>query len=96
MTTPRHAGELCDTLDQTLRSVEMGLDIIKNSIVIIIRDEAWRRRTIRTGEIVECTSFLDMLTAPPLKGFYLKADDLKQIEWYCTMIPKRWRCSKRR
>jgi len=51
--------------------------MVANSIMIVIRDESWRERRIRTGEIVQCRSFLELLTAPPLKGF---GEDPKRVE----------------
>ena len=67
--TPERAGELCDTLDHGLRGSETNLTVVANTLVVVLRKEAWRRRRVRTGEIVECASFLELLTALPLKGF---------------------------
>jgi hypothetical protein len=75
--TPALAGRLCERLDESLRGSETNLSNLAGTIVVVLRDEAWRRRTIRTGEIVECSSFLDMLTAPPLRGF---GEDPKRVE----------------
>lgn len=75
--TPERAGRLCDRLDETLRGSELNLGGVADNIVIVIRDEAWRRRRIRTGAIVECQSFLELLTAPPLQGF---GEDPKKVE----------------
>lgn len=75
--TAERAGELCDDLDRTLRGSEMNLAGLANMIVVVLRDEAWRRRRIRTGEIIECASFAELVTAPPLKGF---GEDLKKVE----------------
>ena len=38
---------------------------------------AWRARAIRTGELVECGSFLELLTATLLRGF---GEDPKRVE----------------
>jgi len=37
-------------------------------MVVVLRDHAWKVRTIRTGRIETCDSFLEFLTAPPLHG----------------------------
>lgn len=75
--TPEKAGAICDRLDQTLRGSETNLVGVAQNIVIVIRDEAWRERRIRTGEIVRCESFLELLTAPPLRGY---GEDPKRVE----------------
>jgi len=75
--TPEKAGDICDRLDQTLRGSETNLAGVANNIVIVIRDEAWRERRIRTGEIVRCESFLELLTAKPLRGY---GEDPKRVE----------------
>lgn len=75
--TPDRAGKLCDQLDQGLRGSEHNLTMLARTLVVVLRDEAWSQRRIRTGEIVECKSFLEMLTAPPLKGF---GEDPKKVE----------------
>lgn len=69
MTSPQYAGTICDELDKSLRSSEVNLSRLVGSLVEVIREQAWRERRIRTGEIVQCESFLDMLTATPLRGF---------------------------
>jgi hypothetical protein len=75
--TPEHAGKICDDLDKNLRSSEFNLSAVASRIVLVIREEAWRARVIRTGEIIKCRSFLELLTAPPLKGF---GEDPKHVE----------------
>ena len=75
--TPQRAGTICDDLDKSLRGSEFNLSAVANTIVVVIREEAWRKRVIRTGELVECGSFLELLTAPPLKGF---GEDPKRVE----------------
>ena len=75
--TPDEAGEMCDALDKSLRGAEMNLDGVASLIVTVIRDEAWRERKIRTGEIVCCASFLELLTAPPLRGY---GEDPRKVE----------------
>src|SRR5438445_743948 len=67
--TPQLAGEMCDRLDRALRGSETNLSALSNMIVVVIRDELWKERAIRTGEVVRCESFLEMLTAEPLRGF---------------------------
>ena len=63
--------------DQSLRGSELNLSGGANTVVLVVREEAWRARVIRTGEIVEGRSFLELLTAPPLKGF---GEDPKRVE----------------
>ena len=75
--TPERAGKLCAELDQSLRGSELNLSGVANTVVLVLREEAWRARVIRTGEIVEGRSFLELLTAPPLKGF---GEDPKRVE----------------
>ena len=75
--TPEIAGQYCDDLDKRLRGSEVNLTGLADMIVVVLRDEAWRRRRIRTGEIVECASFLEFLTAPPLKGC---GEDVTKVE----------------
>lgn len=75
--TPVRAGEICDRLDKSLRGSEFNLSAVANTIVLVIREEAWRARVVRTGEVVECESFLEMLTAPPLRGF---GEDPERVE----------------
>ena len=75
--TPEFAGQLCDELDRGLRGSEVNLTTVANTIVVVLRDKAWQRRRVRTGEIVECESFAELLTAPPLKGF---GEDPKKVE----------------
>lgn len=75
--TPELAGQVCDRLDQSLRGSEINLTAVADTLVVVLRDEAWRCRRIRTGEIVECQSFLELLTAPPLRGF---GEDPKKVE----------------
>ena len=75
--TPERAGQLCDELDSGLRGSEHNLTTVANTIVVVLRDEAWRERRIRTGEIVRCESFLELLTAPPLHGF---GEDPQKVE----------------
>lgn len=47
----------------------MNLNDLAHMIVVVLRDEVWKCRRIRTDEIVECASFLELLTAPLLRGF---------------------------
>jgi hypothetical protein len=75
--TPERAGQVCDELDRGLRGSEVNLTAVANTIVVVLRDEAWRERRIRTGEIVRCESFLELLTAPPLRGY---GEDPKRVE----------------
>jgi hypothetical protein len=78
LTTPaERAGDVCDRLDKALRSAEMSLSTTANLLACVIRDEAWRERRIRTGAIVRCESFLDLLTSPPLRGY---GEDPKRVE----------------
>jgi hypothetical protein len=75
--TEQLAGEVCEQLNTSLRGSELNLSVVANTMVVVLRDQAWRRRVVRTGEIVECDSFLELLTAPPLKGF---GEDPKRVE----------------
>lgn len=77
MIAPDVAGEWCDDLDKALRGSEMNLAGVAHRIVAVIREEAWRERRIRTGEVVRCSSFLELITAPPLKGY---GEDVKRVE----------------
>src|SRR5687767_3213799 len=74
--TADRAGELCDRLDHSLRGSETNLSMLANTLVVVLEKQAWKQRRIRTGEIVECKSFLDLLTAAPLKGF---GEDPKRV-----------------
>ncbi|HEY1458715.1 MAG TPA: hypothetical protein VGH59_01510 [Casimicrobiaceae bacterium] len=75
--TPELAGEICDRLDETLLGSERNLGGLASNIVVVIREKAWQRRRIRTGEIVELGSFLELLTTPPLRGY---GEDPKRVE----------------
>lgn len=96
--TPARAGELVDRLDKVIRGSEMNLGETANLMVTVIREEAWRSRRIRTGEVVTCSSFLELLTAPPLKGFgedpgrveALLKDDAEALRMFrqATTVPK--------
>lgn len=66
---PKIAGELCADLDKCLRGESINLNGVVALIVTVIREGAWKRRQIRTGEIIECSSFLELLTAEPLRGY---------------------------
>src|SRR4051812_15742866 len=92
--TPHLAGEMCDRLDKALRGSETNLSLLSNMIVVVIRDELWKARTIRTGELVRCESFLELLTAEPLRGFgedpvkvaALLKDDAEALKMYRRAI----------
>jgi hypothetical protein len=73
----KFAGELCDRLDKALRSTEMNLSSVASLVVTVIRDELWRERVVRTGEVIKCESFLKLLTSPPLHGY---GEDPKRIQ----------------
>jgi hypothetical protein len=74
---PELAGELCDRLDQSLRGAESNLAQLTNNIVAVLKKGAWKERRIRTGKIVRCTSFVELMTAPPLHGF---GEDLERVQ----------------
>jgi len=67
--SPEVAGELCDRLDKSLRGSESNLSQLVKNIVAVLKKEAWKERRVRTGKIVKCESFIELITAPPLKGF---------------------------
>lgn len=77
--TPQYAGQICDELDKSLRSSEVNLSRLVGSLVEVIREKAWRERRIRTGEIVRCGSFLEMLTTAPLAGFGEDPDKVETL-----------------
>jgi hypothetical protein len=72
-------SDLCQSLDKSLRQGEMGIGSTCDLIKAVIREKAWTRRKIRTGEIVECKSLRELITAPPLKGYGEKVEDVQRM-----------------
>lgn len=77
--TPEYAGRLCDDLDKRLRGSELNLEGLADMLRVVLRDEAWRERKIRTGEIVKLERFAEFVTRPPLEGLGEKADRIKKL-----------------
>lgn len=71
------ASDVCERLDKSLRGAELNLGSVAALVCVVIREELWRERRIRTGEVVQCASFLDLLTAPPLRGY---GEDPRRVE----------------
>jgi len=62
------AGQIVDELDGALRRGETSLQNIPGLMALVLREELWRERRIRTGEIVKHERFVDFLTVAPLEG----------------------------
>jgi len=62
------AGVLVEALWSAVSRGGKSLEQIPGMIKRLLETEAWKKRTIRTGKIVEHTSFYSFLTTPPLDG----------------------------
>jgi hypothetical protein len=62
------AGVLVEALWSAVSRGGKSLEQIPGMIKRLLETGAWRKRTIRTGKIVEHTSFYSFLTTPPLNG----------------------------
>jgi hypothetical protein len=62
------AGVLVEALWSAVSRGGKSLEQIPGMIKRLLETEAWKKRTIRTGKIVEHTSFHSFLTTPPLDG----------------------------
>ena len=72
-------SELCQSLDKSLRQGEMGIGSTCDLIKAVIREKSWTKRKIRTGEIIELASLRELITAPPLKGYGEKVEDVERM-----------------
>jgi hypothetical protein len=77
--TPEYAGRLCDDLDKCLRGSETNLEGLADMIRVVLREEAWRERRIRTGAVVQHPRFVDFLTTAPLEGLGEDPKRVKQL-----------------
>ena len=62
------AGVLVEALWSAVSRGGKSLEQIPGMIKRLLETGAWRKRTIRTGKIVEHASFYSFLTTPPLNG----------------------------
>lgn len=76
---PIYAGRLCDDLTRSLRGSEVNLSGLANNLTVVLREEAWRERRIRTGQIVTHQRFIDFITTPPLEGLGEDPDRIKKL-----------------
>ncbi len=76
---PIYAGRLCDDLNKCLRGSESNLTGLAQMLTVVLRDEAWRERRIRTGQIVTHSRFIDFIATPPLEGLGEDPDRIKKL-----------------
>ena len=71
--------QLCERTLKCLRYGVGSLDDLPPLIEKIIDNQAWLSRRVRTGEIVECKSLAELITAKPLKGWGESAEKLEAV-----------------
>jgi hypothetical protein len=72
-------SDLCQSLDKSLRQGEMGIGSTCDLIKAVIREKAWTRRKIRTGELITLSSLRELITKPPLEGYGEKIEDVERM-----------------
>lgn len=76
----KHNGETIDYLRECLSNSEHGMSGLATAIRLTVKDRAWEaRRDPRTGNVYECGSFVELVTAPPLKGLGWEIAELKRF-----------------
>lgn len=73
------AGQIVDDLTTSLRDGETSLECVPLLVGRVLADDLWRRRQIRTGQIVTFEKFADFVTAPPLAGLGERSDRIKRL-----------------
>lgn len=71
--------QLCELALECLRYGAGSLDALPALIEKIIDNQAWLRRRVRTGEIIECGSLAELITAKPLKGWGESPDKIAAV-----------------
>lgn len=64
----QEAGVLVEALWSAVSRGGKSLDQIPTMVRRLLETGAWKKRTIRTGKVVEHSSFYSFLTSPPLNG----------------------------
>jgi len=64
----QEAGVLVEALWSAVSRGGKSLDQIPTMVRRLLETGAWKKRTIRTGKVVEHSSFYSFLTSPPLSG----------------------------
>lgn len=71
--------QLCELALECLRYGAGSLDALPALIEKIIDNQAWLSRRVRTGEIIECGSLAELITAKPLKGWGESAEKVEAV-----------------
>lgn len=71
--------QLCELALECLRYGAGSLDALPALIEKIIDNQAWLSRRVRTGEIIECGSLAELITAKPLKGWGESPDKIAAV-----------------
>jgi hypothetical protein len=72
-------------LRHSIRDGSAGLSNVPGLLKCILKDARWKRRTIKTGEVVEFRRFEEFVATPPLEGL---GTDLKLIKRICGDDPE--------
>jgi hypothetical protein len=72
-------------LRDSIRDGAAGLSDVPGLLKCILKDGRWKRRTIKTGEVIEFDRFEEFVATPPLEGL---GTDLKLIKRICGDDPE--------
>ncbi len=76
---PEEAELVIDAFYQAYKQGEGGLKHVPGLLLRIINEGLWKRRKIKTGEIVEFDNFKDFVTTEPPEGLGENVDMLKNL-----------------
>ena len=76
---PEEAAVVINVFYQAYKSGEGGLKYVPGLLLRIINEGLWRKRKIRTGEIVEFDKFEDFVTGMPPEGLGENPETLKNL-----------------
>jgi hypothetical protein len=76
---PEEAAVVIDVFYQAYKSGEGGLKYVPGLLLRIINEGLWKKRKIRTGEIVEFDKFEDFVTGMPPEGLGENPETLKNL-----------------
>ena len=76
---PEEAAVVINVFYQAYKSGEGGLKYVPGLLLRIINEGLWKKRKIRTGEIVEFDKFEDFVTVMPPEGLGENPETLKNL-----------------
>ena len=77
--TPKQANDLVDSLWEAVNHGGRALSEVPSIVSNILVSGAWKRRAIRTGEIITHNRFVDFITTKPLAGCGWKPDMVESL-----------------